>query len=99
MDDLVDNLQVDMGAPHSVGVTGGSLNDRGGSDSYSQNDLSVLQQLALRVERQVAILNHCFDDIELFAKQLKMVHDAQQELVKRKKKNGEKKKRPNGGGW
>ena len=98
MDDLVDNLQVDMGSLHSVGVTGGSLNGRGGSDLYSQNELSVLQQLALRVERQVAILNHCFDDIELFAKQLKMVHDAQQELVKRKK-NGEKKKRPNAGGW
>ena len=82
-------------SPHNNRIPGGDPKSGGAA---SQKESTVLQQLALRVERQVAILNHCFDDIELFAKQLKKVHDAQQELLKRKKKNADKKKRQSGGG-
>ncbi|XP_075261806.1 epidermal growth factor receptor kinase substrate 8-like isoform X3 [Convolutriloba macropyga] len=84
-EDVVDNLEDTL-----VGSTGSSV-----VGTSSQNRSDRKKEMNARMNRQVDILNHCFDDIEAFAQKLKHVHDAQKELEARKLKKKSKQKQDN----
>ena len=86
-DDVVDNLDDTLVASASV-----SSRDTSSGSHHHDSKSESRKQLAVRMERQVDILNHCFDDIEAFAQKLKHVHDAQKELDMRRQKKKNKQK-------
>ncbi|KAL8618908.1 hypothetical protein ACOMHN_020327 [Nucella lapillus] len=49
------------------------------------------------LERDVQLLNHCFDDIEKFVARLQQAAEAYKELERRKRERGGKGKKPTGG--
>ncbi|XP_063719674.1 uncharacterized protein LOC134846304 isoform X3 [Symsagittifera roscoffensis] len=89
-DDVVDNLDDTLVASASV-----SSRDTSSGSHHHDSKSESRKQLAVRMERQVDILNHCFDDIEAFAQKLKHVHDAQKELDMRRQKKKNKQKLDN----
>lgn len=61
--------------------------DRGNADScVSGIDAETSSTASERYERDVAVLNHCFDDIEKFISRLQQAAVASRELEKRRKK-------------
>ncbi|XP_071795516.1 epidermal growth factor receptor kinase substrate 8-like isoform X2 [Asterias amurensis] len=56
-----------------------------------------LEMLAMRTERDVEILNHCFDEIEAFIGLLQKAAEAYTELVRRRKARKSKKREPGDG--
>lgn len=67
------------------GVTGGGMNDDTSSTSSE------------KYERDVVVLNHCFDDIEKFIARLQHVAAASRELERRRRNRKSKKKDPGEG--
>ncbi|XP_070566544.1 LOW QUALITY PROTEIN: epidermal growth factor receptor kinase substrate 8-like [Ptychodera flava] len=63
----------------------------------SGKDDDSIEMLALRTERDVEILNHCFSDVEYFVAKLQKAADAYNELARRKKNRKSKKKQAGDG--
>ncbi|CAN0392109.1 unnamed protein product [Lampetra planeri] len=74
----------------AVGQLWGSYSDR--FSVYSQDADETPEMMAKRVDRDVQILNHLLDDIELFVARLQKSAEAYGELSKRKKEKKGKRK-------